>query len=283
MGIPWTGHPSWAVVERVSAATGRDVAGLLTDADDPAVADLAARWARIAGSTDEPGFVANNAELISQGSTASALAILIDLYPGDGNLLHALEVAQRAAVEGIDATVTALAGSTAVVDVVRRWIRTRTWSESREFFHDQRQLLQSSEARALLSQSDRSVLRQHLAIVLLIDDNVEDPFTLAADPGAALEASHEAVRTGRPERLALLGLIAPKLASHPFHGALLRSGAAMAVGDMQKAAFQAAEAAHVGTVDQRRAAAARFRQLARRRNDLAQGASELARVLDPIP
>ena len=33
MGIPWTGHPSWAVVERVSAATGRDIAGLLTDAD----------------------------------------------------------------------------------------------------------------------------------------------------------------------------------------------------------------------------------------------------------
>jgi [acyl-carrier-protein] S-malonyltransferase len=33
MGRPWTGHPAWAVVDRVSEATGRDVAGLLTDAD----------------------------------------------------------------------------------------------------------------------------------------------------------------------------------------------------------------------------------------------------------
>ncbi|MDA8047109.1 MAG: ACP S-malonyltransferase [Actinomycetota bacterium] len=33
MGSPWTGHPAWAVVERLSDATGRDVGFLLTDAD----------------------------------------------------------------------------------------------------------------------------------------------------------------------------------------------------------------------------------------------------------
>lgn len=33
MGEPWKGHPAWSVVDRVSAATGRDVAGLLLDAD----------------------------------------------------------------------------------------------------------------------------------------------------------------------------------------------------------------------------------------------------------
>jgi [acyl-carrier-protein] S-malonyltransferase len=33
MGIPWTGHPAWAVVERISVAAGRDVANLLTEAD----------------------------------------------------------------------------------------------------------------------------------------------------------------------------------------------------------------------------------------------------------
>jgi [acyl-carrier-protein] S-malonyltransferase len=33
MGSPWTGHPAWAVVERISEATGRDVAALLTEAD----------------------------------------------------------------------------------------------------------------------------------------------------------------------------------------------------------------------------------------------------------
>jgi [acyl-carrier-protein] S-malonyltransferase len=33
MGAPWTGHPAWAVVDRLSEATGRDVAGLLTEAD----------------------------------------------------------------------------------------------------------------------------------------------------------------------------------------------------------------------------------------------------------
>jgi [acyl-carrier-protein] S-malonyltransferase len=33
MGEPWTDHPAWALVERVSEAAGRDVAGLLTEAD----------------------------------------------------------------------------------------------------------------------------------------------------------------------------------------------------------------------------------------------------------
>lgn len=33
MGVPWTGHPAWAVIEKLSDATGRDVASLLTEAD----------------------------------------------------------------------------------------------------------------------------------------------------------------------------------------------------------------------------------------------------------
>jgi [acyl-carrier-protein] S-malonyltransferase len=33
MGAPWVDHPSWALVERASAASGRDVATLLLDAD----------------------------------------------------------------------------------------------------------------------------------------------------------------------------------------------------------------------------------------------------------
>jgi [acyl-carrier-protein] S-malonyltransferase len=33
MGSPWTQHPAWAVVERVSETAGRDVAALLTEAD----------------------------------------------------------------------------------------------------------------------------------------------------------------------------------------------------------------------------------------------------------
>ena len=33
MGAPWTGHPAWAVVERLSEATDRDIAALLTEAD----------------------------------------------------------------------------------------------------------------------------------------------------------------------------------------------------------------------------------------------------------
>ena len=33
MGVPWRGHPAWAVVDKLSEATGRDVAHLLTEAD----------------------------------------------------------------------------------------------------------------------------------------------------------------------------------------------------------------------------------------------------------
>ena len=33
MGAPWTDHPAWAVVGKLSEATGRDIAGLLTEAD----------------------------------------------------------------------------------------------------------------------------------------------------------------------------------------------------------------------------------------------------------
>lgn len=33
MGVPWQGHPAWAMVERLADASGRDLAGLLTTAD----------------------------------------------------------------------------------------------------------------------------------------------------------------------------------------------------------------------------------------------------------
>ena len=33
MGRPWVDHPSWGLVARASAASGRDVAALLLDAD----------------------------------------------------------------------------------------------------------------------------------------------------------------------------------------------------------------------------------------------------------
>ncbi len=33
MGVPWKGHPAWAVVEQISEAAGRDVGSLLTEAD----------------------------------------------------------------------------------------------------------------------------------------------------------------------------------------------------------------------------------------------------------
>jgi [acyl-carrier-protein] S-malonyltransferase len=33
MGLPWRDHPAWQVVERLSDATGRDLANLLTEAD----------------------------------------------------------------------------------------------------------------------------------------------------------------------------------------------------------------------------------------------------------
>lgn len=33
MGTPWKGHPAWAVVDRLSDATGRDLAALLTEVD----------------------------------------------------------------------------------------------------------------------------------------------------------------------------------------------------------------------------------------------------------
>ncbi len=33
MGVPWHGHPAWQMVDRLADATGRDVSGLLVDAD----------------------------------------------------------------------------------------------------------------------------------------------------------------------------------------------------------------------------------------------------------
>ena len=33
MGLPWTGHPAWGAVGRLSDAAGRDIGSLLTDAD----------------------------------------------------------------------------------------------------------------------------------------------------------------------------------------------------------------------------------------------------------
>ena len=247
---------------------------------DPAVVDLASSWARIAGSADEAEFLAGSAGIIAEPSTVAGLAILANLYPGDVRLAHARGVVGAVADQGIDAVVSAIGEGNATVDAVRQWLAMLTWAEKREFFHARRQLLESAEAETLLSQ-DEPVLVQHLAILRLVADGVRDPFSLAADPDAASDALHEAVRSGRPERLALLAMVAPGLAAQPFQGGMLRSGAALAAGNLDVATAAAEAAAAVGTVDQRRGAAARFRQLATRRPDLAEGATELAQALDP--
>jgi [acyl-carrier-protein] S-malonyltransferase len=120
MGAPWTGHPSWAVVEPLADAAGRDLTMLLTTADADTLtatrnAQLAAFGlslvildaARAAGLTDDaPGAFAGH----SLGEY-TALVAAGALSPEAGaRLVAARGDAMQAAVDQVPGTMAAVLG-----------------------------------------------------------------------------------------------------------------------------------------------------------------------------
>lgn len=132
MGAPWQDHPAWAVVERVSEATGRDVAELLLETDASVLqetrnAQLAAYalgmviWSAIeqAGALEQPAAFAGHSlgeysALVAAGyldadagarlvaARGEAMQLAADLHPGTMAAVLGLEPDDvRAACQGI--------------------------------------------------------------------------------------------------------------------------------------------------------------------------------------
>jgi [acyl-carrier-protein] S-malonyltransferase len=118
MGAPWKGHPSWSIVEQISAATHRDLAALLLDADADALratrnAQLAAFGlsmvildaARHAGLSGEGGVAGHS--LGEYSALVAAGAVSLD----DGaRLVAARGEAMQAAAEQGPGTMAAVLG-----------------------------------------------------------------------------------------------------------------------------------------------------------------------------
>jgi [acyl-carrier-protein] S-malonyltransferase len=120
MGLPWRDHPSWQLVERLSDATGRDLATLLTEADAETLkatrnAQLAAfglslvilEAARSAGLADSAGRALAGHSL----GEYTALVVAGSLTPEDGaRLVMARGEAMQAAADSRPGTMAAVLG-----------------------------------------------------------------------------------------------------------------------------------------------------------------------------
>lgn len=128
MGVPWTGHPAWAVVGRISEATGRDVASLLIEADAETLratrnAQLAAfalslvtlYAARSSGLEYVPVAAVAGHSLGEYTALVAAEALPAD---GGGRLVAARGQAMQAAADAAPGTMAAVLGLDA--DLVRQ-------------------------------------------------------------------------------------------------------------------------------------------------------------------
>jgi [acyl-carrier-protein] S-malonyltransferase len=120
MGVPWREHPAWEVVDRLSDATGRDLAGLLIDADADTL--RATRNAQLAAfglslvileATRAAGLVATQAGAVAGHSLGEYTALVAAgaLTPTEGaRLVVARGEAMQAAAEAAPGTMAAILG-----------------------------------------------------------------------------------------------------------------------------------------------------------------------------
>jgi len=215
------------------------------------------------------------------------------LYPEVDALGHLASLLDDVAARGLDTVLTEHREASDHADLVRRWLATPTWSDSRDLLQHHPELTSDPRTLAALQAgADDPMVAQHLGIARLTTRMpVAEVYDAVTDLAIAVDTAMDCVERGDIATLSDLWLAVPRIGRLPFVGPFLLASYTVLADleePIQDVTTLIQAAAEQGSDTQRTAGTARLRRLARRRPEHAPSLNTLANLLtalnrDPTP
>jgi hypothetical protein len=206
---------------------------------------------------------------------------LASLYADSAQLSELLAILDDADRRGLAAVLADVRASEEFNGVLDGWLRTQTWTASRQYLSAHPGLLTDDRTlRLLAGRAGDRVIRQHLAIVRLAKTmSLDDVYDIVLDSADATAAALASIDQADLERTTEIWHAAPQLGSEPFIGTYLAAILLTAGGQSEDGQKIMATAARQAGPHARQAGAERIRRLAGRIPEEADALTSLAAVL----
>ncbi|MXQ67043.1 tetratricopeptide repeat protein, partial [Actinomadura rayongensis] len=288
----WRGRARRAVraaVTQAPEATDTDpgVAALPAWATHPLPDEQVAlfnRWLAPHAWEGQERFLREEFAHLQSPAVRAALDLACSLYPEVRALAELQSLLDAIEEGGLDPVLERERTGYARVDLVRRWLETPTWTESRNFIHQHPDLADDPAIiEVLQTAGDTPTIQQHLGILVLGQrTSLDDAYDAVVDITAAADLAIAFIEALDAAAIAALWAASPTLSRVPFIAAFV--GALMTLwqdttgtGDSLEVMRRAADEA---TAAQREVGAARLRRLARKQPERAESYNDLAAVLE---
>ncbi|MEV7506423.1 hypothetical protein AB0O57_00520, partial [Streptomyces sp. NPDC091201] len=242
--------------------------------------ELLSQWAQASDWPTSEAFLRTHAGRLQQPDFRHHLHLAAALFPGDQATHHLTAVLAEVDAQGFGTYLEQGGRDHNQRLLLKAWIETSTWSDSKAFLDEHSSALRAPEIRALIADIDDPVAHQHLAILQLTDHLPHDTvYEIVTDQDTASEYAFQAMdRADVPQLRQILNALTRPLAG--LSAALFAAVVAIADGHTDQARQLAELISQHGTDTQRRAYAIRLRTLGQHDRELAP-AEELANLIDP--
>ncbi|MEV0624147.1 hypothetical protein AB0I81_63315, partial [Nonomuraea sp. NPDC050404] len=245
------------------------------------------RWLAASDWQAKSAFLRAEHTALSGDDGRAALDLARAWYPEVTALEELSEVLDAIGEDGLDRVLSARTAQDRHVTLIRAWLNTPDWAQSRAFLRTNRSELARPETVALLSDAKNEVTEQHAAILELLESlELDEVFDAVTDVTVAADHGYRFVEAGALDKLSLLWQAAPRLTSTRFAAPFLAAVAAV----LREAPSEAADpeawmraAGESATDTQRGAGVGRLRRMARRYPVHAAALENLIEALESTP
>ncbi|GAA1387814.1 tetratricopeptide repeat protein [Catellatospora chokoriensis] len=244
------------------------------------VVELLNQWAKVAGWSATEAFLRAHAERLLQPDFRHHLELAAALFPHNPAIDNLTVFLGQADTEGFDIVLDRGRAHYEVPQLLREWVATPSWAESRDFLEEHGSKLRTREVQALLAGTDAPSARLHLAILQLTETLTYDEiYEIVTDRDVAIDQAFTAVDQADVPFMHRVLDARPDVLTG-ITGAFFATVSAAAHSDSDQARQHAEAIAEHGTDIQRRAYAIRLRTLARLAPTLS-NLGELAELIQP--
>ncbi|MEV4333454.1 hypothetical protein AB0K02_23420 [Streptomyces sp. NPDC049597] len=244
------------------------------------VVELLNQWAKVAGWPATEAFLRAHAERLLQPDFRHHLELAAALFPQNPAIDNLTVFLGQVDTEGFDTVLDRGRHYYEVSQLLREWIATPSWAESRDFLEEHGSKLRTREVQALLAGTNAPSARLHLAVLQLTETLTYDEiYEIVTDRDVAIEQAFTAVDQADVPFMHRVLDARPDVLTG-ITGAFFATVSAAAHSDSDQARQHAEAIAEHGTDIQRRAYAIRLRTLARLAPALS-NLGELAELIQP--